>query len=60
MGDSRYAGVLIPVATVLQELVEDHGWEVLSTEPFRSMRTSAQQGGDRMLTEQLLVLRKAR
>ena len=60
VGDSRYAGVLIPVGTVLQELVEDHGWEVLSTEPFRSMRTSAQQGGDRMLTEQLLVLRKAR
>ena len=57
VGDSRYAGVHIPVATILQELVDGRGWEVLATEPFRSMPTSAQQGGERMLTEQLLVLR---
>ena len=59
VGDSRYAGVQIPVAKVLQELVGGRRWEVLATEPFRSMRTSAQQGGERMLTEQLLVLRNA-
>ena len=57
VGDSRYAGVQIPVAQVLQELLDDRGWHVMATEPFRSMRTSAQQGGGRMLAEQLLVLR---
>ena len=59
VGDSRYSGVQIPVAQVLKELVGDRGWELLSIEPFRSMRTSAQQGGDKMLPEQLLVLRNA-
>ena len=59
VGDSRYAGVQIPVATVLGELASKRGWEVLSTEAFRSMRTSAQQGGERELSEQLLVLRNA-
>ena len=58
VGDSRYANIHIPVAKILQELVEGHGWTLTSTEPFRSMRTSAQQGGEMMLAEQLLVLRK--
>ena len=57
VGDSRYAGVHIPVAKVLQELVVTRGWDVLTTEPCRSMRASAQQGGDWMLAEHLLVLR---
>ena len=56
VGDSRYAGVQIPVAKVLEELVDNRGWKVLTTEPFRSMRTSPQQGGERMLNERLLVL----
>ena len=60
VGDSRYAGVQIPVAKVLEELVEYQGWEVQAREPFRSMRTSPQQGGERMLNEQLLVLRNNR
>ena len=57
VGDSCYVGVQIPVVKVLEELVVDRGWQVLSVEPFRSMRTSAQQGGERLLNEQLLVLR---
>ena len=56
VGDSRYAGVQIPVAKVLQELMCTRGWDVLAVEPFRSMRTSAQQGGSKRLAEQLLVL----
>ena len=56
VGDSRYAGIQIPVAKILQELVPDRGWRVLASEPFRSMRTSAQQGGRKMLAEQLIVL----
>ena len=60
VGDSRYAKIQIPVADILEELAQGRGWEVLSKEPFRSMRTSAQQGGERMLPEQLLVLRNAR
>ena len=58
VGDSRYAGVQIPVATVLHELCEGRGWRVLTKEPFRSMRTSAQQGGRRDLQEHLLILQK--
>ena len=57
VGDSRYAGIQIPVSTVLEELVSSLGWQVLANEPFRSMRTSPQQGGERMLNEQLLVLK---
>ena len=58
VGDSRYAGVQIPVANVLEELVDCRTWEILLREPFRSMRSSAQQGGERTLTEHLLVLGK--
>lgn len=58
VGDSRYAGVEIPVANVLEELAGSQGWEILAKEPFRMMRTSPQQGGDRTLAEQLLVVRK--
>ena len=57
VGESRYAGVQIPVAKVLGELIDGQGWEMLSTEPFRAMRSSAQQGGEKMLAEQLLVIR---
>ena len=60
VGDSRYAGVQVHVAQVIQELVQERLWEILFVEPFRSMPTSAQQGGERMLAEQLVVLRNAR
>ena len=58
VGDSRYAGVEIPVANVLEELACTRGWEILAKEPFRMMPTSPQQGGEKTLAEQLLVLKK--
>ena len=58
VGDSRYAGVEIPVANVLEELACTRGWEILAKEPFRMMPTSPQQGGEKTLAEQLLVFRK--
>ncbi len=58
VGDSRYGGVDIPVASVLKELAESLGLAHISTEPFRSMRTSPQQGGAEELAESLVVLQK--
>ena len=58
VGDSRYSGVSIPVAQILEELVPHLGFHVVNTEPFRSMRASAQQGGMKELAESLLVLEK--
>ncbi len=58
VGDSKYAGVPVPVADILCELAPDANCSVLRKEPFRSMRTSAQQGGNEELPETLLVLRR--
>lgn len=58
VGDSRYAGIRIPVAAILADLAPVLGYHVLKLEPFRSMRSSAQQGGRRELHETLLVLQK--
>jgi DNA modification methylase len=58
-GDSRYFGVSIPVTTILSELAKPVGYKVARNEPFRSMRASAQQGGEPELAETLLVLRRA-
>ena len=59
VGDSRYGGVSIPVARILGELVPYIGFRVVNTEPFRSMRSSAQQGGLKELEESLMVLEQA-
>ncbi len=56
VGDSRYAGVSIPVAEILAQLTPSLGCSLVVKEPFRSMRTSAQQGGSHSLDETLLVL----
>ncbi len=56
VGDSRYAGIHVPVAEILRELLGIRGWELMTMEPFRSMRTSAQQGGEKSLSERLVVL----
>jgi DNA methylase len=56
VGDSRYAGVSIPVASILKQLAPSCGCSLVLNEPFRSMRTSAQQGGSFSLDETLLVL----
>lgn len=56
VGDSRYAGIDIPVAGILQEMSLDLGLSSVRSEPFRSMRSSPQQGGRPELAETLLVL----
>ena len=55
-GDSKYGSTHIPTGTILAELARSSGWTVQLIEPWRSMRASAQQGGQRELTEQLMVL----
>ena len=56
VGDSRYAGVDVPVASILGEIVPTLGFDVARFEPCRSMRSSPQQGGQHELPETLLVL----
>jgi hypothetical protein len=56
VGDSKYAGVAIPVAKILSELAKSLGCRLTHTEPFRAMRTSAQQGNAASLRESLLIL----
>lgn len=58
VGDSRYAGIHIPVDKILADFAPQLGYEVVNVEPFRSMRASAQQGGQHQLNESLVVLRK--
>lgn len=56
VGDSRYAGIQVPVATILNELALKRGFTIAGEEPFRSMRASPQQGGRPELMETLLTL----
>jgi len=56
VGDSRYEGVLIDVPRILTEIAEDIGFELVKTEAVRSMRSSAQQGGNHVLNESLVWL----
>jgi hypothetical protein len=58
VGDSRYAGVHVPVAAILGEIAPTVGLTVRRIEPFRSMRVSPQQGGQHGLAESLLVLQR--
>lgn len=60
VGDSRYAGVQIECAKILSDIASRRAWDIISLEPFRSMRSSAQQGGCHDLSESLLVLQKPR
>lgn len=55
VGDSRYGGVSIPTASILRELSSALALHSERVSPFRSMRTSAQQGGSEDLAETLLV-----
>jgi hypothetical protein len=59
VGDSRYAGVHVPVAKILNELALERGFVIAGEEPFRSMRASPQQGGRPELSETLLTLAKS-
>ena len=58
VGDSRYAGVHVPVGPILAEVAEPVGYRVLAMEPSRSMRASPQQGGRHELGETLVVLER--
>ena len=59
VGDSLYADIHIPVAAIMAELAPSLGLDVVRTEAFRSMRSSAQQGFKAELQETLIVLRKS-
>jgi len=56
VGNSQYAGVNVPVPEILSELCTQVGFSPIKVEPFRSMRSSPQQGGKKELTESILVL----
>lgn len=58
VGDSKYAGITISTAKILNELLPSRGWLVTKNEPFRSMRVSPQQGGQLGLDETLIVCQK--
>ena len=58
VGDSRYAGVDVPVANILSEITASLGYRLVALEPSRSMRSSPQQGGRREIDETLVVLEK--
>ncbi|MES2497541.1 MAG: DNA methylase N-4/N-6 [Pseudomonadota bacterium] len=57
VGDSRYADIVVPVARILAEIGNGLGFEVDRLTVLRPMRASAQQGGDHLLSEDLLVLK---
>lgn len=59
VGDSQYAGVTIPVAQILAEIDRSCGLQLLSSETFRSMRASPQQGGRQELPETLLIFERS-
>jgi hypothetical protein len=58
VGDSRYAGIRVPVARILEDVARANGYRIVKTEPFRSMRASPQQGGRFVLSETLLILQR--
>ena len=58
VGDSRYAGVDVPVARILTEIAEPLDYRLVALEPSRSMRSSPQQGGRHELGEMLVVLER--
>ena len=58
VGDSRYAGVDVPVAKILTEIAEPLDYRLVAIEPSRSMRSSPQQGGRHELGETLVVLER--
>lgn len=59
VGDSRYADVLIDVGDILRELAPSAGFVCEAVTPIRAMKTSAQQGWQASLSEDLVRLRSA-
>lgn len=58
IGDSKYAGIHIDVALILDELSHQAGFVIESSDSIRSMRTSSQHGGALDLSEHCLVFKK--
>ena len=58
VGDSRYAGIDVPVAAIMAQISPSLGFHTLRVEPCRSMRASPQQGGRPELAESLVVLER--
>lgn len=58
VGDSKYANVNVRTGQILVDIAMELGLTVDRVEPFRSMRASAQQGGNNDLLESLLVFKK--
>ena len=58
VGNSRYAGVEVPVAKILTEITQPLGYRLVALDPSRSMRSSPQQGGRHELDETLVVLER--
>lgn len=56
VGDSRYAGVPLPVADILAEIARQQGYRSVEVEQVRQMRVSPQQGGQHHLGEHILRL----
>jgi hypothetical protein len=57
VGDSKYADIRVDSAAILRDIATAHGYTSCFSEPFRSMRSSPQQGGDEELPETLLCFR---
>jgi hypothetical protein len=55
VGDSSYAGIDVPVASILSKVGEESGLTLIAAEPCREMRLSPQQGGHKGLLESLLI-----
>ena len=58
IGDSRYAGVLIDMSSILPEIVEPLGYSLENRSEIRAMRSSAQHGGAMDLAEHCFVFRR--
>jgi len=58
VGSSRYAGVYIDTARIIQQLAVDAGFSLLSADNIRAMRSSAQHGGSHELAETRLILER--
>ena len=58
IGDSKYAGVHVDVAQILQEAAKGVGFRVISRDSMRSMRNSAQHGGAFEFKEHCIVMER--
>jgi hypothetical protein len=58
VGDSCYAGVQVNVAAIISDLIPNAGFRIISTDRIRSMRKSAQHGGQHELPETCLLLER--